>query len=113
MSPSSPSPGVEESRAPRPRPSPRLFMGQDLPCEIEVRERAARPEIVEHDRLAVARRFGQAHVARDDGVEDLAREVAVDLVADLEREARPAVEHPHYDFLHIEPRVEAPPGEAP
>src|SRR3990172_7064004 len=104
---SSPSLGVEESRAPRPRPSPRLFMSQDLPREFEVRERAARPEVVEHHRLAVARRLGETHIAGDDGIEDLTREVAMDLVANLEREAGPAVEHRQHDALDFEPGVQA------
>src|SRR3989338_4619506 len=104
---SCPSLGVEESRAPRPRPSPRLFMSQDLPREFEVRERAARLEVVEHHRPAVTRGLREAHVAGDDGIEDLTREVAVDLVADLEREARSAVEHRQHDALDLESRVQA------
>jgi len=28
--------GVDDNRAPRPRPSPRLFMAQHLPCQLQV-----------------------------------------------------------------------------
>src|SRR2546428_8056113 len=62
----SPSAGVDESRAPRPRPSPRLFMAQHLARQVEVGERPARPDIVEDDRLAVARRLGQADTPGND-----------------------------------------------
>src|SRR3989304_1257224 len=76
---SSPSLGVEESRAPRPRPSPRLFMSQDLPREFEVRGRAARLEVVEHLWLAVARFLREPCLGVDAVGENLTREVAMDL----------------------------------
>src|SRR5882724_201611 len=99
--------GVAERRAPRPRPSPRLFMPENLPREFEICDRPARPQIVQHHGLAVARRLREPHVARNHRVEDLAREIAVHLVADLERQARPAIEHREHDALDREARVQA------
>src|SRR5262245_17596491 len=53
----SPSVGVEARSAPRPRPSPRLGTMQNLPRQLQICDRAAGFQIVEHDRLAVARGF--------------------------------------------------------
>src|SRR2546425_2155593 len=89
----SPAAGVELSSASRPRPSPRLCMREDLLCQFEVRDGSAGAEVMEHHRLAVARGFAEADVPGDHRVEDLPREVALDLVPDLEREARPPLEH--------------------
>src|SRR2546426_5214448 len=80
--------GVAESRAPRPRPSPRLFMLQHLPGEFEICDRPTRSQVMEHHGLPVARCLREAHVARDHRVEDLAREVAVHLVSDLKRDRK-------------------------
>ena len=54
---------------------------------------------MEHHGLPVAGCLGEAHVARNHRVEDLARKVAVDLLADLERQARPPIEHREHDAL--------------
>src|SRR4029434_164171 len=85
--------GSEASSAPRPRPRPRLlFMAQHLPCQLQVSSGAGGPEVVQHHRLAVARRLRQTNVPRDDRVEDLSGKVAIELFADLESEARTGVE---------------------
>src|SRR5438132_5318283 len=99
--------GVAERRAPRPRPSPRLFMPENLPREFEMCDRPARPQVVQHHGLAVARRLREPHVARNHRVEDLAREIAVHLVADLERQAGPAMEHREHDALDREALIQA------
>src|SRR5256712_12713891 len=99
--------GSADSSAPSPRPSQRLvIMVQHLPSQFEVCGGATRLEIVKHDRLAVARRFRKPNVPRNDGVEPLSGKVPVHLVANLEREARPAVEHREHDPQDIETRVE-------
>src|SRR5216684_3215971 len=86
--------GSADSSAPSPRPSPRLvIMVQHLPSQFEVCGGATGLEIVKHDRLAVARRFRKP-------------KVPVHLVANLEREARPAVEHREHDPQDVETRVE-------
>src|SRR6266850_1213326 len=99
--------GSEASSAPRPRPSPRLMlMAQHLPCQLEVSSGAGGPEVVKHHRLAVARRLRQTNVPRNDRIEDLSRKVSLDLFADLEREARPAVEHRQHDAPDLEAGVQ-------
>src|SRR5262249_20617553 len=107
----SPSDGVAESSAPNPLPNPRLFMVEHLPCEIEVGDRSTRLQVVEHHGLAVAWRFRQPNAARDDRFEDLAREIAVDLVADLESEARTSIKHRQDDPEDIKASVESFPNE--
>src|SRR5919197_1139400 len=89
--------GAAERRAPRPRPSPRLFMAENLPRQFQICNRSARSQIMQHHWLAVARSLREPHVARNHRVEDLAREVAVHLVPDLERQARPSIEHREND----------------
>src|SRR5688572_4658476 len=99
---------VEDRSAPRPRPSPRgLFMLEHLPGELQIREGAAGAKIMEHHRLAVARRLRETDIARDHRVEDLAGKVPVDLVANLLRHARPAVEHRQDDAFNTESWIEA------
>src|SRR5438093_8403595 len=99
--------GSEDRSAPRPRPSPRLvIMAQHLPSQFEVCGGATGPEIVQHDRLAVAWRFGKANVAWDDGLQHLPGEISVHLIANLEREACPAIEHREQDPEEVETRVE-------
>src|SRR5688572_6257274 len=99
---------VDDRSAPRPRPSPRgLFMLEHLPGKLQIREGAAGAKIMEHHRLTVARRFRETDVARDHRVEDLAREVTMDLLANLLRHARPAVEHRQHDAFNTESWVEA------
>ena len=64
-----------------------------LARELDEGLRALRCRVEHHAGLAVAGRFGQAHVARDHGVEHLVAEVRLELLADLllQRDAR--VEH--------------------
>src|SRR5215217_4842610 len=59
-----------------------------LPRETHVGGRAARLHVVEQDRLAVARRLGQAHVAWNCGLEDLFLEEFPDVPSDLLRQIR-------------------------
>src|SRR5215813_5818895 len=99
--------GSDAKSAPRPRPSPRLvIMVQDLPSQFEVRDGAAGLEVMQHDRPSVAWRFRETDVARNDCVEYLPWEVSVDLFADLEREARTAIEHREQDSEKVESRIE-------
>src|SRR4030095_16055061 len=99
--------GSEDSSAPRPRPSPRrLIMAQHLPCQIQVSSRTGGPDVVQHHRLAVARRLRQTNVPRNDRIEDLSGKVAIDLFADLERQAGPSVEHSEHDALDGEARIQ-------
>src|SRR5437868_12570495 len=95
-------PGADDNRAPSPRPSPRLFMLYHLSHEVQISDGAAGSQVMEHHRFAVARRLAEPDVARDHRLKDLAREIAMDLVADLQREARPAVEHRENDALDRE-----------
>src|SRR5207245_3538165 len=81
-------------------------MIQHLPSQFEVCRGATGFEIVKHDRPAVAWRFRDANVPWNDRVEDLPWEISVDLVADLEGEARTAVEHREHDPQQIESGVE-------
>src|SRR5256886_7571573 len=99
--------GVAERRAPRPRPSPRLFMLENLPREFEICDRPARSQIVQHHGLPVARGLREPHVARNHRVEDLAREITVHLIADLESQARPSVEHREHDAPDREAWIQA------
>src|SRR5437667_68576 len=57
--------------------------------EREVRRRAARFHVVENDRHAMARRFAEPDVARDDGPEHLVLEEFPDIGGDLLSEIRP------------------------
>src|SRR4030067_801577 len=99
----SPSAWLAESSAPSPLPSPRLVMGEHLLGEFEVRQGAARAQVVEQNGLAVARGPRGPGVAWDDGVEDLAAEVAVTLRLHLPGQARPPVEHRQDDAFHLQP----------
>src|SRR2546422_11131992 len=97
--------GSDESSAPSPRPSPRLLiMIQDLPCQFEVGCGTAGPEIMKHHRLAMAGRFREPNVPRNDRVEHLPGKVAIHLVADLERETRPTIEHREHDAFDVQDR---------
>src|SRR5215471_10356782 len=99
--------GSDASSAPRPRPSPRLvIMVQHLPSQFEVRDGATGPEIVEHYRSAVAGRFREADAAWNDGVEHLPWKISIDLLADLEREARSPIEHREHKSEKIKPRIQ-------
>src|SRR5438094_9124396 len=99
-------PGVDDRSAPSPRPRPRwLFMLQHLPREFEIGDSAAGAEIVQHDRLAVARRFAEPNVAWNHCLENFAWEVTTDLVAHLKRETCPTIEHREHDPLDRQPCV--------
>src|SRR5256885_17021819 len=99
--------GSEDRSAPRPRPSPRLvIMVQHLPSQFEVCGGATGLEIVHHNGPAVAGRFRETDVAWNHGVEHLPRKVSVDLIADLEGEARTAVEHREQDPEGVESRIQ-------
>src|SRR4249920_238893 len=94
----SPSTGVDESSAPRPRPRPGLLcMLEDLPSQFEICDCAAGTKIVKHHRLSVARSLAEPDISWDDGLEDLAREISVYLLADLDGHAGAAVEHGQHD----------------
>ena len=54
----------------------------------------------------MARRLGEPNVPRYDSLKNLARKVALNFVADLEREACPAVEHREHDPLDPQPGIE-------
>src|SRR5919108_1267652 len=99
--------GVEANSAPRPRPRPRcLFMLEHLPRELQIRNRAAGAQIMKHDWLTVTWRLRQPNVARNHRVEDLAREVTMDLIANLLRDTGPTVEHRQDDAFDSESRVQ-------
>ena len=74
--------------------------------EREVRLGAARLHVVENHRHAVARRFAEAHVARDDGVEHLLLEELAHVARDLLPQVRPLVVHRQQHALDVEGRVE-------
>ena len=59
----------------------------------------------------MTRRLRQPDVSRNDRLEDLALEEAVDLLLHLTGQARPAVEHGQEDPLDLEARVESLPDE--
>src|SRR5688572_6583784 len=82
-------------------------MLQDLPGQLQVRDGSIGFEIVKHDRLAVTRSLAEPHVTGNHGVEDLAGEIPLDLVTDLQRHAGAAVEHGEYDPLDNQPRIQA------
>ena len=55
----------------------------------------------------MAGRFREPNVPRNDRVEHLPGKVAIHLVADLERETRPTIEHREHDAFDVQARVEA------
>src|SRR5262245_19344350 len=62
--------------------------------------------VVEDDRHAVARRFAEPDVARDDGAEDFLLEKIPDVARDLLTQVRALVEHREQDAVDVEPGVE-------
>src|SRR5436190_1682370 len=98
--------GVDERSAPSPRPSPRLFMPENLPREFEISDSAAGAKVVEHHGLAMAWGLAEPNVPRDHRLEDFAREVTLHLVPHLQSEARPPIEHREHDPLDCEPWVQ-------
>src|SRR5215475_4942602 len=81
-------------------------MTKHLPREIEIRYCARRAKIVEHDRLAVARRLGDPNVSRNDRREDLVAEMLLYFPLDLACQARPAIKHGEYDAFHSKLRIQ-------
>ena len=73
-------------------------------CDVGLRARAA--EVVEQHRLAVGRRLGDPHVARDHGLVDPVAEEAAHVGRDLLGEVVAAVEHGQHDALELEQRIE-------
>src|SRR5438876_5484005 len=66
---------------------------------------------MEHDRLAMTGRLGEPHVPRYDGLEDLPGEITLDLVPNLERKTRPAIEHRQDDSIDPEAGIEPLPNQ--
>ena len=83
----------------------------DLPRRVEVAHRPARARVVGEHRLAVARRLGDLHAARDHGAQHRVAEVAADLVGDLVGELRAAVVHGQQDRRDVQVGVEVRPHE--
>ena len=84
----------------------RAVAPDDLDGRLAIRDGAGRLPIVGDDGLPEARRLGDAHGPRDDGVEHLLREVLAHLFGDLLREAGAAVVHRQQDRGEAQPRVE-------
>ena len=122
--------GRGRDQRPRPRPRPprgRFFMPRlpaprphyalpahrlldatlgDLLGGLEVARGAPRTGIVGHHRLAVARRLGDPHVARDDRLQNLVAEVVPDVLLDRVRQPGTPVVHGQQDRGDLERRVE-------
>jgi hypothetical protein len=78
-----------------------------LPCELEIGDSAAGPEIVEHYRFSMARCFRESDVARNHRLEDLAGKVTMNFVPDLLGHTGPTIEHRQHDAFDAEPRIES------
>ena len=74
---------------------------------MQIRPRALGLLVVGDGGFAVARRLGQAHVARDHGLVDLFAEEFAHLVHDLIGQLRAPVIHGHDDALYAQLRIEA------
>jgi hypothetical protein len=101
---------LPESSASRPRPSPFiLIMGdpfENFLGECAVGLRTLRVFVEGDDRLAVGRRFGQADVARHDGLVDLVAEMAFEFAGNLLGQRALAVVHGAQQAFDFEPRIE-------
>src|SRR4029453_5026844 len=88
------------SSAPSPRPRPCLvFMSKYLLGQLKVGCRSGGPEVVEHDRLTMARSLCDSYISRNDGLHDLATQMTLDFGLHLGREACAAIEHrKHHAF---------------
>src|SRR3989475_13155073 len=84
--------GASPRSASRPRPSPRLFMSQNLLCQLQMRDGPTRSHIVQHDRTPVTGRLTQANVPRDDGLEEISWEIPVAVVAEVQPESLGPIE---------------------
>src|SRR5882724_1045781 len=95
------------SSAPSPRPRPCLvFMGQYLLGQLKVGCRSGGPEVVEHDRLAMAWRLGDSYISRNDGLHDLPTQMTLDFGLYLGRQACAAIEHRQHHAFYFEGRIE-------
>src|SRR6266536_1048729 len=81
-------------------------MSEHLPGELEVGDRAARSQVLQHDGLSMARGLGQANVTWNYRFEDLTWEIPSDLLADLQGETRATIEHRENNTEDIELRVQ-------
>src|SRR5213078_3845240 len=79
--------------AARPRPIPRSATAGDLLGEFEVGIGPGAVRVVVDDGAPEARRLADAHIPRDDGVEDQFREVLAHLALHVARQARAPVVH--------------------
>src|SRR5579872_6071773 len=89
----SPSASVSAISAPRPLPNPLLSMLQYLLCDVAIGDGPARARVVDRYGQPVARRFGEAHIARHDRARYLLPENLLDLRHDLLRQPHPIVIH--------------------
>src|SRR5215207_4862292 len=78
----------------------------DLRGKAEIRLRARAFEVVEQHRLAVRRRLGHAHVARDHGLINLLTHELADIGDDLAGKVVARIKHGEDDSVYCEPRVE-------
>src|SRR5262249_52912841 len=77
--------------------------------ELNVSLAAGAAIIVKQHRLAMRRRLGHTHIARDDRGVDLLAEDAAHIVHDLVREAGALIVHGEHDAVDLELGVEADP----
>src|SRR5512145_200112 len=97
---------VDPSSASRPRPSPRLFMPQDLLGQFDVCDCAAGPQIVQHHRSTMTGRLGEPHVTWNDSIEYLTGEISLNFLTDLQRQAGPTIKHCQDNSEHREGRIQ-------
>src|SRR5205823_10910146 len=74
--------------------------------QFQIRVAADAFEIVNQHRLAVGRRLGDAHIARDHGVVDLGAHELPDVGNDLIRQIVARVEHGQHDAVDRQVRIE-------
>src|SRR5512136_1680524 len=84
---------VSGRSADSPLPSAFLLMRHQLLRQLQIGLGPPRPDVVEKDRLAEARRFPELDVPRDRRAEDLLLEMLADLGHDLLGQVRPLVHH--------------------
>src|SRR5260370_18446545 len=80
----------------------------DFRRKLEIGFAADAFEIVHQDRLAVGRRLGDAHIARDHGVVDLSSHELPDIGATLVRQMVPRV--PHHQHYALDRPISMPPA---
>ncbi len=88
----------------------RLLAPQHLAGERQVGHGAGRGLVVDQRRQTVARRFGEAHIARNDGAVDLVAEVLEQLPRDVVRQVVARVEHGAQQALDLERRIQEAPN---